>query len=118
MTPAAQLLQLSSEVVQSPTGVMVGRWPRVAAALGRQSIEATMQRLWQRCEPDLCDASFRVQLLAVPAFIEDQGLARDVGSAWYRLSRACHYHPYELPPTEPELHEMLGIAFRFAKAVQ
>ncbi|MFN3219836.1 MAG: hypothetical protein ACE367_25390 [Acidimicrobiales bacterium] len=117
MTKAAELLQLSSQVIQSPTGVMVGRWPRVAAALGRQSIEATLQRLWERSEPELGTASFRVQLLALPVYLPDARLARDVRSAWNRLSQACHYHPYELPPTEPELHEMLSIAFRFGKAV-
>lgn len=117
MSLPAALLQLADGMVRKPTAVMVGRWPRAAASLGRQSIEASLDAYWKRVEPTIGDSSMRAQLLALPIYLDDERLAHDVVSAWYRLSRACHYHPYELPPTEPELHEMLSIAFRFAKAV-
>lgn len=110
-------LQLAAVLINDPPPVMEGRWPRAAALLGRQSIENTLRRFWLRNEPTFARSSFKAQLIALPIYLSDERLARDVRSAWERLSQACHYHPYELPPTEPELHEMLGIAFRFTKAV-
>lgn len=117
MSLRVALLQLADGVISKPTGVMVGRWPRAAASLGRQSIEASLADYWQRIEPTIANTSMRAQLLALPVYLHDERLGRDVSSAWHQLPRACHYHPYELPPTEPELRHLLAVARRFATAV-
>jgi hypothetical protein len=110
-------LQLAVATINKPTGVMVGRWPRAAAGLGRQSIEFALKDYWAKVEPSLAEASTRAQLLSLAVYHEDEKLAESVASAWSALSRACHYHPYELPPTEPELRALLGVAHRFAATV-
>lgn len=110
---AQKLLTLAAGVINKPSGVMVGRWPRAAAALGRQSIEAALADFWRKNEPSLAESSYRAQLLSLPVYHNDPQLAREVSSAWGQLSRACHYHPYELPPTQQELQYLLGVVSRF-----
>ena len=68
MTPH-ELLAAARALMQRPDAAAAGIWPRAAALLARQAIEA---------------ASRAAYLLAA-------------------LSRACHYHPYELAPTAAEL---------------
>lgn len=114
---ALKLLQLADGIIRRPDGVMVGRWPRAAAALGRQSIESSLVAYWQQVEPSIAVSSKRAQLLSLPVYFPDEELAEQVYSTWASLSRVCHYHPYELPPTEPELRNMLAVAAEFANTV-
>jgi hypothetical protein len=46
----------------------------------------------------------RCQLLCLPGFLADHELAGRAAHAWSALTRACHHHPYELPPTAEELN--------------
>ena len=45
----------------------------------------------------------KAQLLCLPHCLGDEDLAERASYAWAGLSRACHQHPYELPPTATEL---------------
>ena len=103
--------------MRKPEGIMVDRWPRATAALGRQAIEDAMNAFWQGAEPSIADASMRAQLLSLPVYFPDEAMAESVSSTWAALSRYCHYHPYELPPTQAELESLLGVAIRFTAVV-
>ena len=50
----------------------------------------------------------KAQLLCLPHYLGDEELAERASYAWAGLSRACHQHPYELPPTSAELLGWLG----------
>ena len=61
----------------------------------------------------------KAQLLCLPHYLQDpkppglqasgnEHLAERVSYAWAGLSRGCHQHPYELPPTSVELLGWLG----------
>lgn len=118
MSLSAKLLTLADGVMENSTGVMVSRWPRATAAVGRQAIEAALDEFWQANEPSMVGLrSKRAQLLSLQVYHPDIWLAREVSSAWAQLSRACHFHPYELPPTEVELRILLDVARRFASSV-
>ena len=114
MNIAQALLNLAAQSMAATDGVMVGRWPRAAAVLGRQAIEAALGDYWERTEPSIARSSMRAQLLCLPAYHDDPALAGDLSAAWASLSSACHYHPYDLPPTEHELRAWLTTAARFA----
>ena len=114
---APNLLKLAHVIMTKPEGIMVDRWPRAAAALGRQAIEDAMNAFWKQTEPAIADASMRAQLLSLPVYFPDEAMAESVSSTWAALSRACHYHPYELPPTQTELEGLLGIVTRFTAQV-
>jgi hypothetical protein len=98
----AQLLQAARDLL-AQSGQTVGLWPRAAAFLGRQALEAALIDLWTNQASGLEHASFRTQLLCVRSFLGNDALAGRVNHAWWALTRVCHYHPYELSPNWDEL---------------
>ncbi len=98
VTPTDLLNAARTMVTQSRPGT-AGLWPRAAALLGRQALEAALDELWSRTHPGLERASMRCQLLCLPIVLTDRELAGRAAHAWVALTRACHHHPYELPPT-------------------
>lgn len=93
---AARLLSTADEET-------AGLWPRAAAILTRQALEVTLGYLWTARAPGAEDAPMRAQLAALPVVLRDADLAGRVSYAWWALTRACHHHHYELPPTLGEL---------------
>jgi len=45
----------------------------------------------------------------LPSYLGDDALAGRVSYAWVGLSRACHHHAYELPPSSSEIENWIGI---------
>src|SRR6266540_1167206 len=70
-------------------------------------LNAARDELWSRTHPGLERASMRCQLLCLPIVLTDRELAGRAAHAWVALTRACHHHPYELPPTAEELARWL-----------
>ena len=101
MTPQ-QLLAEADGLLGSPVKGTRGLWPRACAWLIRLALEQTLDDFWARELPQAERSSMRAQLLLLPRYagaeVADQ--ARD---AWSGLSRAGHYHSYDLPPTAAEL---------------
>jgi hypothetical protein len=103
MTPD-ELLAAAKDLMQRPDTLINGIWPRAAALLARQALEAAMAELWA-ANPQAAEMSrstTRSQLLCLTAFL-DLGTARRAAYLFAALSHACHYHPYELAPTAAEL---------------
>jgi hypothetical protein len=100
---ATTLLDNARTLLQRFDPATAGIWPRATALLTRQALELTLDELWKRRAPGLERCSARAQLLCLPSYVRDQELARQVSYAWSGLSRACHQHAYELPPTSTEL---------------
>jgi hypothetical protein len=95
-----------------------GLWPRASALLARQALELALRRVWQHHAPGIADCSARAQLLCLPAYLgQEDGLAQRVSYAWAGLSRACHVHAYELPPTASELTGWISIVEEFLEAL-
>lgn len=104
MTPD-KLLMAAKELIARPGVSTVGVWPRTAAFLARQALEDGVDAYWATdpvTEP-MRGASMRSKLTCLPAYL-DEDVARQVIFAYSALSRACHYHPYELAPTAAELN--------------
>ncbi len=81
-------------------------WTRGVALLARQAIEQAL-REWARAEaPGVQAATFRAQLLC---FASESGRtgADQAPYLWSRLSSACHFNGYELPPSGRELKRWL-----------
>ena len=97
-----ELLATADELLSAPRPASVGWWPKAVALLLRQALERSMESLWLVKAPPLARASHRAQLLCLRSFIH-RPLALRADSTWSQLSRACHDHPYELPPTAAEL---------------
>ena len=97
-----ELLRAADELLSAPRPASTGWWPKAVALLLRQALERSMESLWLVKAPAVASASARAQLLCLRSFI-DRRLAKRADATWAALSRACHDHPYELPPTASEL---------------
>jgi len=118
MTPD-ELLTAARDLMQRPDAVITGIWPRAAALLARQALEAAMADLWaakpQAAEMPSC--TMRSQLLCLTAYLSP-GPARRAAYLFAALSHACHYHPYELSPTAAELTGWLDQAAQLVTQLQ
>ena len=103
LTPA-DLLASARELISRPDAATAGVWPRTAAALARQALEAAVDAHWLASPQTaaMTRATMRSQLACLPAYLDEQ-VARQVAFANAALTAACHYHPYELAPTAAEL---------------
>ena len=108
MTPE-ELLAAARRLVGRPDATTAGVWPRAAALLARQALEQAMAALWAgRPEASgLSGRAMRSQLLCLTAYV-DKDMATRAAYLSAALSRACHYHPYELAPTASELTRWLN----------
>ena len=90
-----------------------------AALLARQALEAAMADLWAaNCQAaGLYASTMRSQELCLTAYL-DPGPARRATYLFAALSRACHYHPYELAPTAAELTGWLDQAAQLITQIQ
>lgn len=97
------LLDSAHQVIHRTDVGLEGVWPRAAALLGRQALEESLDAFWERTLPGMTKANFATRLACLPQYLKDNEVADGVKVAWSALSRACHHHPYELPPTAHEL---------------
>jgi hypothetical protein len=109
LTPG-KLVDAARTMIWQPRPETSGLWPRAAALLGRQALEEALDEFWSQNAPGMERASTTCQLLCLPAYLPDRQLAGKAAHAWAALTRACHHHPYELPPTAEELDRWLEVA--------
>jgi len=97
------LLDTANELLTRPDAKAKGIWPRAAAHLCRQALEASLDELWRARLPEMSDSSMRAQLICLPTYLSDDDFAGRVAYTWSALSDACHHQTYELSPTSTEL---------------
>lgn len=102
-------------LLEKPDAKTAGIWSRAGALLARQALEETLDAFWRNKGLRLDTLSTRAQLICLPRYLDDGRLAADVSHAWAALTRACHHHPYELPPTAGELRTCVEVAERFTE---
>ena len=102
-TVARELLAFARSLLERSTDETQGLWPRAAVLLARQSLEVAIKTYWSVKVPGLEECPTRAQLLCLGAYVGDESLAGRANQVWFALSRAAHFHPYELPPTREEL---------------
>ena len=105
----AALATVARDLLERADPMTAGIWPRASALLARQALEIALDDLWRLREPGVEQCSARAQLLCLPFYLRgDEDLAEGANYAWAGLSRACHQHAYELPPTWSELSGWLA----------
>jgi hypothetical protein len=97
----------ADELLATARAVAVRGYPRAAALLARQSLEAGLDDFWARREPVVAAVSVRAQLACLFDYLNDTQAAGAIAFNWGALSRACHHQPYEMAPTDAELRERL-----------
>jgi hypothetical protein len=102
-TVARELLGAARSLMDRASDDTQGLWPRAAVLLARQSLEVALTTYWSAIAPGLEECSTRAQLLCLGTYAGDSALSGRANQVWAALSRAAHFHPYELPPTREEL---------------
>lgn len=105
------------DVLRTEGAAVRGIWPRLAALLARQSIELSLDHLWQLRVPGLQYTTARCQLLCLWHYLGDEELAERTAVAYWALSRVLHHHPYELVPTHHELLAWITTAWDLGNRV-
>ena len=105
----ADVVTAARNLMERTDPATAGLWPRATALLARQALEAALDDFWRVRAPGMEHCSARAQLLCLSYYLGDEEIAERVSYAWAGLSRACHQHPYELPPTSAELLGWLGV---------
>ncbi|HQZ16318.1 MAG TPA: hypothetical protein PLD86_05495 [Vicinamibacteria bacterium] len=103
MTSALELLDLASGMLSRKYAMRPGLWPRASALLVRQALEESLTGYWLVKGIALEHCSTRAQLICLREYLREGDLASRLAYTWGALSRACHHHPYELPPTVEEI---------------
>jgi hypothetical protein len=103
------LLGLADGLLRRSDPATAGLWPRVSAMLALQALEACLRGLWQRHALALERCPPRAQLICLPSYLGDAGLAGRTSHAWSALERASHHHTYELAPTAGELRAWFSV---------
>lgn len=109
----ADLVRMARDLLERPDEETRGLWPRAAALLARQALEASLRGYWADGRAAMAELPFRQQLICLQRLLEPRELAADVSHAWAALSRACHHHPYELAPAAGELAAWFDVVERF-----
>jgi|SRR5690606_8786225 len=112
------LLAEARRLLETRSGTLAGAWPRAVALLTRQALEQMLDDLWRWQAPGAQLASRHAQLLCLGAVLGDEEAARDARYTWAVLSRACHHHVYELPPTGEELEGLIDRVSAFIQKIQ
>jgi hypothetical protein len=113
-----QLLAWAAKVMARPDAGWESLWPRAAAILTRQALEAGVDRIWTGPRRSLAEASMAAQMVCLPTYLGDHRLARDTYATWCGLSNACHAHPYDLAPTAGELRGWSEVVTRLLAATR
>jgi hypothetical protein len=111
------MLAKSARRALRPSGGWGRAWPRAAAFLARQALEDAVRLVWQGPTAGMRKCSAFAQLVSLPFYLEDRGLAERVRQCWSALTTACHAHPYELAPAVSELEGWLDVVDEMVAAV-
>ncbi len=102
-TVAREILGSARRLLDRSSADTRGLWPRAAVLLQRQAMEVALKTFWSAKARGVEECSTRAQFLCLGSYLRNEPVARRAHLAWTALSRAAHFHPYELPPTREEL---------------
>lgn len=104
----ADLLEAARALMARTRPETTGLWPRAAALLARQALEATVAEIWrEKGLDDMAACGMRQQLICLRAYVKPE-VAGALAESWAVLTRACHHHAYEVAPTVGELEGAVG----------
>jgi hypothetical protein len=103
----ADLLGLAEAVLNGHHALPPSGWQHVCALLARQALEGTLDDLMDQRAPQLVHRPTRYQLLCLPMYVKEAGVAGRINHLWWRLATVGRHRAYELAPTAVELRGWL-----------
>ena len=101
-----------------------GAWLRGVVFPIRGVLEKEVDRFWEATFDGMKGANRSTKFICLKHLARDRciamkdELAGEVYSAWKTLSRACHYHGYDLTPTVSELKLWIDQVERLCKSLR
>ncbi len=94
----SSLVLAAMNLLEPGPELYLGTRLRATALVGRQGLEAALGQFLRthRIQPEAME--FTAQFLCLEHLLSNRNDARKAYGTWTRLSRACHFHGYELPP--------------------
>ena len=117
-TVAREILASARRLLDRASIDTRGLWPRAVVLLQRQAIEVALKTYWSAKARGVEECSTRAQFLCLGSHLGNEPIARRAHLAWTALSRAAHFHPYELPPTLEELVAWQETALQLVTATE
>jgi hypothetical protein len=111
------LLAEAQRMLDETSFATVAVWPRAVALLARQALEDALRSYWAEKAPGVERLNMRAQLTCLRSYLPSADLAHEVTFTWHALSRATHYHAYELDPTREELASLVAATRRLVAEV-
>jgi hypothetical protein len=108
VTPA-DLVAFARRVMTSDDAPLGVNRSLVVGILARQALEETLDTFWQSKLPGFKYCTSRSQLITLPYYLDDAGLAAEVTYAWYALSTVCHHSVCGLPASLAEMTHLVEI---------
>lgn len=103
--PAA-LISLAQDVLERRQYVPADHAVRAAVVLGRQALEAEVDRLYETVTPLAGWPTMRSKLVVIRECV-DRSVGDRAQAAWDGLSYASHQHAYEFQPSTLEVRQLL-----------
>ena len=117
MTPD-ELVDAAQSVSEIPDRTLGASRYLGAVFLLRQALEDALDQYWAATEPGLDKCAGRIQMISLPAYLDDESAARDVVYCWNRLSNSSHHHAYELPPSKQEFDHYMAVTRRSVECLK
>ena len=99
-----ELVMLARDLLHRRYRGLESVWPRAIAMLARRALESSIETYLFGSAS--VRTPFTTQLIVLETRIPPD-IARRASITWAGLSRVCHYHGYELPPTTDELRSWI-----------
>lgn len=104
---ARELLARAVDVLDGRVHVPQSQRTRAAAHLGRQALEVAIILICASLRVSVAGTRVRTRLIVL-ATLGPRSISEPAQAAWNGLSRCAHRHAYELPPSDPEIRDLLN----------
>jgi hypothetical protein len=118
MSAGEALLECADALLEGTRPATGTTRSRAAALLTRQAMEAVLSELWGRRSPSVTLCSTKSQILCLRDAGLDPATLADIRHTWAELSSACHFHPYEVGPSDSEIRTLLASVRRLREVMR
>lgn len=117
VSTASSMLASADRLLKATPTASAVTWRRGAAFALRAALEGSVAAFLGAARPRATSQSMRAQLLCLRAYVDGE-TARSAYTTWKLLCLGCHYHQYDLGPTEEQVRswraEVEGIVRQLA----
>ncbi|MCX5558388.1 hypothetical protein [Streptomyces sp. NBC_00038] len=101
-TSVEELLLTADQLLAARTGATAAGRHRGASLALRTALEISIDRVLDAAVPGLAATTMRAKMLCLGCYTAAE-TARRTNAVWSHLCLGCHYHQYEIGPTQDQV---------------